>query len=108
MPHEHPSSRWLVSTDWLAARLGAPEMVVVDGSFYLPAMQRDAAAEYLAGHIPGAVRLDIDVIADHPNPLPHMLPDSSRFPRDVAALGVPDTDTISAYDRASLCPAPRA
>ena len=75
MPNESPTSRWLVTTDWLAERLGEPEIIIVDGSFYLPAMKRDAAAEYLAGHIPGAVRFDIDAIADHSNPLPHMLPD---------------------------------
>ena len=50
-----PVSRWLVSTNWLAGKMGAPDLVVVDGSFYLPAMQRDAEAEYLASHIPGAV-----------------------------------------------------
>jgi thiosulfate/3-mercaptopyruvate sulfurtransferase len=103
----HPSSPWLVSTDWLADRLGAPEIVVVDGSFYLPAMQRDAAAEYLAGHIPGAVRFDIDAIADHSNPLPHMLPDARQFARDVGALGIADTDTIIVYDGAGLFSAPR-
>jgi thiosulfate/3-mercaptopyruvate sulfurtransferase len=107
MPHEHPSSRWLVSTDWLAARLGAPEIVVLDGSFYLPAMQRDAAAEYLAGHIPGAVRFDIDAIADHSNPLPHMLPDAGQFARDVGALGIADADTIVVYDGAGMYSAPR-
>jgi thiosulfate/3-mercaptopyruvate sulfurtransferase len=103
----HPSSPWLVSTDWLAERLGAPEIAVVDGSFYLPAMQRDAAAEYLAGHIPGAVRFDIDAIADHSNPLPHMLPDARQFARDVGALGIADTDTIVVYDGAGLFAAPR-
>src|SRR5207245_9928094 len=77
MPHE-PSSRWLVSTDWLAERLGASDIVVVDGSSYLSTMQRDAAAEYLAGHIPGAVRFDIDAIADHSNPLPHMRSEERR------------------------------
>src|SRR5438046_4641195 len=107
MPHEHASSRWLVSTDWLAARLGAPEIVVVDGSFYLPAMQRDAAAEYLAGHIPGAVRFDIDAIADHSNPLPHMLPDAAQFARDVGALGIADGNTIIVYDGAGMYSAPR-
>src|SRR5438270_11382493 len=107
MPNEHSTSRWLLSADWLAQRLGAPDVVVVDGSSYLPTMQRDAAAEYLAGHIPGAVRLDIDVIADHSNPLPHMLPDASQFARDVGALGVADTDTIIVYDGAGLFSAPR-
>jgi thiosulfate/3-mercaptopyruvate sulfurtransferase len=107
MANDRPSSRWLVSTDWLAGRLDAPETVVVDGSYYLPATQRDAAAEYLAGHIPGAVRFDIDAIADHSNALPHMLPDAAQFARDVGALGIADTDTIVVYDGAGMFSAPR-
>jgi Rhodanese-related sulfurtransferase len=102
-----PTSRWLVTTDWLAERTGAPTTVVVDGSFYLPAMKRDAAAEYLAGHIPGAVRFDIDAIADHSNPLPHMLPDTKQFARQVGALGIADSDTIVVYDGAGMFSAPR-
>ena len=102
-----PASRRLVSTDWLAARLGRPDVVVVDGSFYLPAMKRDAAAEHLAGHIPGAVRFDIDAIADHSNPLPHMLPTAGEFAREVGALGIADTDTIVVYDGIGLGGAPR-
>jgi thiosulfate/3-mercaptopyruvate sulfurtransferase len=105
--HASSTSRWLVSTDWLGARFGAPELVVVDGSFYLPAMKRDAAAEYLAGHIPGAVRFDIDAIADHANPLPHMLPSAEQFARDVGALGIADTDTIVVYDGVGLFSSPR-
>jgi len=107
MAHVRPPSPWLVSTDWLAERRGAPDIVVVDGSFYLPAMQRDAAAEYLAGHIPGAVRFDIDAIADHSNPLPHMLPDAGQFAGDAGALGIADTDTIIIYDGAGMFSAPR-
>jgi thiosulfate/3-mercaptopyruvate sulfurtransferase len=107
MADDTPSSRWLVTSEWLAARLGAPDTVAVDGSFYLPAMKRDAAAEYLAGHIPGAVRFDIDAIADHSNPLPHMLPDADQFARDVGALGIADTDTIVVYDGIGLGGAPR-
>ncbi|HEY2186477.1 MAG TPA: 3-mercaptopyruvate sulfurtransferase [Xanthobacteraceae bacterium] len=101
------ASKWLVSTDWLAARLGAPELAVVDGSFYLPAMRRDADAEFLAGHIPGAVRFDIDAIADRSNPLPHMLPNAQQFAHQVGALGIADTDTIVVYDGAGLFAAPR-
>jgi thiosulfate/3-mercaptopyruvate sulfurtransferase len=100
-------SRWLVSTEWLAERLGAPDVAVVDGSFYLPALQRDAAAEYLAGHIPGAVRFDIDAVADHSNPLPHMLPSAEEFARAVGALGISDADTIVVYDGIGLGGAPR-
>ena len=102
-----PTSRWLVTTDWLAARLGTPELSIVDGSFYLPTQKRDAAQEFLAGHIPGAVGFDIDAIADHANPLPHMLPSAEQFARDVGALGIADTDTVVVYDGAGLFSAPR-
>src|SRR5258708_36634158 len=107
MPHE-PSSRWLVSTDWLAERVGASGIVVVDGPSDPATMQRDAAAEYLAGHIPGAGRFDVDAIADHSNPLPRMLPDATQLARDVGALGIADTDTILVYDGAGLGSAPPA
>jgi thiosulfate/3-mercaptopyruvate sulfurtransferase len=102
-----PASRALVTTEWLAEKLGAPDLVVVDGSFYLPAMKRDAAAEYLAGHISGAVRFDIDAIADHAQDLPHMLPSRETFASMVGALGIADTDTIVVYDGMGLFAAPR-
>ncbi|MBV9236114.1 MAG: 3-mercaptopyruvate sulfurtransferase [Xanthobacteraceae bacterium] len=104
---EQPVSRWLVSPAWLAERLGQPDVAVVDGSFYLPAMKRDAAAEYLAGHIPDAVRFDIDEIADHAIPLPHMLPSPEVFAQAVGALGISDRDTIVVYDGAGLFSSPR-
>lgn len=100
-------SPWLVSTEWLAARLSEPGVTVVDGSFYLPALKRDAKAEYLAGHIPGAVFFDIDAIADHSTSLPHMLPDAAQFAADVGKLGIGQDDTIVVYDGAGLGGAPR-
>jgi thiosulfate/3-mercaptopyruvate sulfurtransferase len=106
-PAPHPVSRWLVTTEWLAAHLGTPGVVVLDGSFYLPAMQRDAAAEYLAGHIPGAIRFDIDEIADHSTDLPHMLPSIAEFAAAVGKLGVSDRDTIIAYDGHGIFSSPR-
>jgi thiosulfate/3-mercaptopyruvate sulfurtransferase len=102
-----PSSRWIVTTDWLASKLGSPDLVPVDGSFYLPVQKRDAAAEFLAGHIPGAVRFDIDAISDHANPLPHMLPSAEQFSRDVGALGIAETDTIVVYDGTGMFSSPR-
>ena len=61
-----------VSTQWLADNLDQPDVVVLDASWYLPAQQRDAVAEYAAGHIPGAVRFDLDAVSDHTSSLPHM------------------------------------
>jgi len=100
-------SRWLRSTEWLAGELGKDDVVVVDGSFYLPAMKRDAKAEYLSGHIPGAVFFDIDAIADHSTDLPHMLPGPTQFAEMVGALGIADTDTVVVYDGHGLGGAPR-
>ncbi len=108
VPPPHPISKWLVTTEWLAANLGAPGLVVLDGSFYLPAMKRDAAAEYLAGHIPGAIRFDIDEVADHSTDLPHMLPSPEDFAVAVGKLGVGDQDTIVAYDGHGMFSSPRA
>ena len=101
------ASRWLVTTDWLAARLSANDLVVVEGSYYVPTTKRDAEAEYRAGHIPGAVRFDIETIADHTTTLPHMLPSADAFARAVGALGISDTDTVVVYDGAGMFAAPR-
>src|SRR5688500_13654675 len=92
------TSRTLVTTDWLAQKLGAPDLVVVDGTYFLPNVPRDAQAEYLAGRIPGAVRFDLDAVSDHSNPLPHMLPSAEQFARDMGALGIADSDIIVVYD----------
>ena len=97
----------LVSTDWLAAHLGAPGLVVLDASWYLPAMQRDARAEFLAGHIPGAAFFDLDATSDQTTPLPHMLPTPEAFARAVGALGVGDGVRAVVYDGAGLFSAPR-
>jgi thiosulfate/3-mercaptopyruvate sulfurtransferase len=102
-----PASKNLVTTDWLAARLREPELSIVDGSFYLPQLKRDAKAEYLASHIPGAVFFDIDAIADHSTDLPHMLPGATQFSKDVGALGIGRDDTIVVYDGVGLGGAPR-
>ena len=102
-----PSSKNLVTTDWLAARLGEPEVSIVDGSFYLPAQKRDAKAEFLAGLIPGAVFFDIDAIADDSTDLPHMLPGATHFSDAMGKLGIGKDDTIVVYDGAGLGGAPR-
>jgi len=96
-----------VTTEWLATRLSAPDIVVVDGSWYLPAMNRDPEAEFCAGHIPGAVRFDIDTIKDPASPLPHMLPRPEAFASAMRALGIGDGLKIVVYDGAGLFSAPR-
>ena len=96
-----------VTTDWLAAHLSDPDLVVVDGSWHMPNAARNAQAEYLAGHIPGAVFFDIDGIADTTTDLPHMLPAPRDFARMVGALGISEAMTIVVYDEVGLFSAPR-
>jgi thiosulfate/3-mercaptopyruvate sulfurtransferase len=72
-------SQWLVETAWLAEHLNAPDVVVIDATMHLPTTGRNAHAEYLAEHIPGALFFDIDDIADEASPLPHMLPSTIKF-----------------------------
>jgi thiosulfate/3-mercaptopyruvate sulfurtransferase len=97
----------LVSTEWLAQHLHAPDLRVVDASWYLPAMGRDPKAEYAAGHIPGAVFFDIDEISDSASPLPHMMPPPEKFTSRVRRLGLGDGNRIVVYDGAGLLSAPR-
>jgi len=95
----------LVSSEWLAAHLA--EVRVVDASWYMPEDKRDPAAEFAAGHIPGAVFFDIDANSDHSTGLPHMLPTPGEFSRAVGALGIGDGDMVVVYDGAGLFSAPR-
>jgi thiosulfate/3-mercaptopyruvate sulfurtransferase len=96
-----------VTTTWLAENLNDPNVVVVDGSWHMPNASRNAQAEYLAGHIPGAVFFDIDAIADPTTDLPHMLPAPADFERAIGALGISEDMTIVVYDEVGLFSAPR-
>lgn len=100
-------SQPFVSTSWLQEHLNDPNLVVVDGSWYLPNQNRDPEAEYLAGHIPGAVRFDIDRVKDTSSSLPHMLPSPEDFARAVGAMGISQDMRIVVYDGAGLFSAPR-
>jgi thiosulfate/3-mercaptopyruvate sulfurtransferase len=88
----------LVSTEWLAKHLDAPDVRIVDASFYLPAQKREPKAEFAKQHIPDAVFFDIDEIADKSNPLPHMLPSPEQFAEQAAKLGLGTGNKIVVYD----------
>src|SRR5437660_7573236 len=88
----------LVSTDWLAAHLDDADVKIIDASFKLPGVLPLPIDDYLAAHIPGAVFFDVDAVADHSVPLPHMYPDEQQFARDIAALGISSGNTVVVYD----------
>jgi len=103
-----PADDPLVSTDWLAARIDDPKVRIIDASFKLPGVLPLPADDYLAAHLPGAVFFDVDAIAAHDDPRPHMYPTADQFARDVAALGISSGDTVVAYDSGGWVAAPRA
>jgi len=99
----------LVSTAWLAERLGDPAVRPVDVSWYLPGAGRDAAAEFAAAHIPGAVRFDLDAHSDPRSGLPHTLPSADQFTVGMQALGISVDQTVVVYDGSGTnLSAPRA
>ncbi|SCM70393.1 3-mercaptopyruvate sulfurtransferase [uncultured Pleomorphomonas sp.] len=102
----HPDSHF-VTADWLLRHIDDPDVITVDGSWHMPAAGRSGRADYVAGHIPGAVFFDLDAIADTASPLPHMLPAPEAFAAAVGALGIRETQTIVVYDSVGLFSAAR-
>ncbi len=102
-----PTTNWLVETDWLAAHLNSPDVVVLDGSSHLPTTKRNGKAEFLERHIPGAQYFDIDDIADETSALPHMMPSTVKFASRMKKMGVGDGLRVVVYDANGVASAPR-
>ena len=98
----------LVTTEWLAAELGKPDLKILDATLVLPEHGRDARAEFEAAHIPGAVFLDLDEVSDGADPLPNMLPSPEKFGSRMQGLGVGDGARVIIYDDSPLHSAARA
>ena len=98
----------LVSTEWLDGKRKAPDLRIVDASWFLPGDQRDPKAEFAACHIPGAVFFDIEDISDDASDLPHMMPSPAKFSSRVRALGLGDGNHIVIYDNNSYFAGARA
>jgi thiosulfate/3-mercaptopyruvate sulfurtransferase len=101
------AKNWLIKTDELARDLGAPDLVIIDATWYMPNEGKDAHAEYLNEHIPGALFFDIDEIADTKSTLPHMLPPPEKFSSRMRAMGIGDGSRIVVYDSRGLYSAAR-
>lgn len=98
----------LVTTDWLAGALGARDLSVLDATYVDAGTGRDPAAEYRAGHIPGAVFMDLGELRDTGSPLPMTLPAAARFAGRMQALGIGDGSRIVLYDDSPWRTAARA
>ena len=98
----------LVSTEWLAKELGASDLRIVDASWHLPDSGRDAPAEYEAGHIPGAVFMDLRDLVDTSSGVPNTLPQPEKFASRMQSLGLGDGSRIVLYDDSPVKSAARA
>lgn len=97
-PSPSPPPTPLVSPGWLAPRLRSPDLVILECSWYLPSAGQDAEEEYRSAHIPGALRLDLDLLSRRDTDLPHMLPTPGQFAAGMERLGIRQTDHVICYD----------
>ena len=104
-PMPMPSDSPLISTQDLADRLGAPNLRIIDASWWLDG--RDARADFEQERLPGAVFFDLEAVSDHDSPYPHMLPKPQAFAEAMGALGVSENDDIVVYDAQGLFSAAR-
>lgn len=99
----------LVTTEWLEAHLGDPDLRVVDMRGYVTtrpiepgveeATYRGAIEEYLAGHIPGAVYVDwTKDIVDLDDPVPAQVARPESFAEAMASRGIGDSTRVVAVD----------
>ena len=98
----------LVSTDWLASRMGQAGLAIVDASSHLPTAGREARADFEAGHIPGAAFLDLDTLTDPDSPVPAAVPTADILVRRLADLGIDPAAEIVLYDDSDIHSACRA
>ena len=98
----------LVSTEWLANEMGASDLRIVDCTKHLADTGRDPLAEYEAGHIPGAVFMDLGDLVDSNAPVENTLPPAQKFASRMQSLGLGDGSRIVLYDDSAVKTAARA
>lgn len=98
----------LVTTEWLANEIGASDLRIIDASWHMPAAGRSGLDEYLAGHIPGAVFMDLADLVDSGSPVDNTLPPPEKFASRMQSLGLGDGSRIVIYDDSAVKSAARA
>ncbi|MBT06920.1 MAG: 3-mercaptopyruvate sulfurtransferase [Rhodospirillaceae bacterium] len=102
-----PSSTPIVTSEWLLKNYKLKNISIIDGSWHLPSLNRNAEKEFVNQHIPNSVFFDIDKIADTNNSLPHMIPSSAEFAKHVSALGITNHQHLIVYDTTGIGSAAR-
>ena len=100
----------LISAQALHSCLSEPDLKVVDATWIAPFLDPDTKGVelYNQARIPGAVFLDIDLVADQSSTLPHMAPPVGQFAEQVGAMGIDERSRIVCYDQNNYFAAPRA
>ncbi|ORY76956.1 3-mercaptopyruvate sulfurtransferase [Protomyces lactucae-debilis] len=86
---------------------GIGKHIPIDGSWFMPNVQRSGLQEYRHKRIPNARFFDLDTICDKESPFPHMLPSAMVFSREMGKLGLTRNDALVIYDTHGLFSAPR-
>jgi thiosulfate/3-mercaptopyruvate sulfurtransferase len=100
---------YLVETDWLAARLDDPKLVVLDGTVHLipdpkiTYVAKPGREDFEKGHVPGAqfVDLQADLSDNGALPLRFMLPKAAEFAAAMRRFGISDGSRVVAYSTAN-------
>nr|XP_023670197.1 3-mercaptopyruvate sulfurtransferase-like [Paramormyrops kingsleyae] len=89
-------ARWLANT--VKSNGVGPGLRILDVSWYMQKLKRDAKREFKLKHVPGAAFFDIDRCSDQTSPFDHMLPSESQFADYVGSLGVGNKTHVVVYD----------
>jgi len=90
----------LVSTEWLNKNLD--KVKVLDASWHLPNVERNALEEYKFNHITNSVFFDIDKNSNQNTGLPHMLPSKKEWENIVSNFDIGNSDHIIVYDNSDV------
>jgi thiosulfate/3-mercaptopyruvate sulfurtransferase len=104
-PATAASARALVFTSpaALEAALSAPSPPsVLDATWYLHTLGKDARGEYNVRRIPTARFFDLDAVSDKTSTLPHMLPQASNFAAAMRTLDIVRSRPVIIYDATGI------
>ena len=90
----------LISSSWLKENLD--KVKILDASWHLPNLKRNAQEEYELNHIKNSIFFDIDKYSNQNSFLPHMLPNKNNWETIVSNLGITNSDHIVVYDNSDV------
>ncbi|MFI3246519.1 MAG: sulfurtransferase [Ferrimonas sp.] len=96
-----------VSVPWLQQHQAHPQLVILDGSWYLPNSGRNGQQEFTLKHLPNAQYFDFNRTFAAKSALPQMLPSTEEFSHAAQVLGINQNSQIVVYDGQGLFSAAR-